>query len=172
MLRALFVASSLVVGLVPVSARAGDDWSRQRIAQHPISVELPGSASAEHSTSNWYLGKAETDSVRVEEEGIKLQANATVAPLTAIKIAGRDLIFYTTRETILGQSGGKVQSWTEVTRDGMEGKRLVYSVDDTHKGMMEVYVFDSTILTLDAVFPASTPERKVDRFFASMRRAQ
>jgi hypothetical protein len=155
-------------------ARAADDsaWNRLVVADAPVSVELPKKARSRHDSSSWGLGRTETDTLEVEAYGGRLSANATVAPSMAIRIAGHDLIHVTTRDTILRAHGGKRTSWESVKRSGFEGRRLTYEavVDGAPmKGTMEVFVFDTYIVTFDALLPLDAPKHAADRFFRSIR---
>jgi hypothetical protein len=158
--------------LCPLLGEAGTlSWKRLKIAEHPVSVELPGAPKVDHHTSTWGpFGTTETDALEAAAAGGTFSATATVAPSWAIKGAGRDLIFVTTRDKILRKHKGKVESWTKIQRAGLDGKRMTYKVRDAERvGVMEVFVRDPFILAFDAVFPAGTEDATVDRFFGSIR---
>lgn len=161
-------------GLVVVSATAHAEdtaWIRQAIAP-PVTVELPGEPTHEHQTQSWMLGTTETDTFFLEAFGGQLAASSTTAPATAVAIAGPDLIFTTTKSTILKQSGGAAVSWSPVERGGVKGRRLVYNVDENgkaHVGTMEVFVYEGRILTFDIRLPAGTPRGAAERFLSSLR---
>ncbi|MCB9664002.1 MAG: hypothetical protein H6732_07800 [Alphaproteobacteria bacterium] len=169
----LLAAAVCACVLAPLVGRADDlAWSRLVVAEHPVSVELPKRAKSRHQTSDWGLARAETDVLEVHAFGGVLSANATVAPSLAIRMAGHDLIFLTTRDTVLRKSGGAKVAWEEVSRSGVAGKRLTYTVDDHGtplRGTMEVYVFDPYIVTFDALLPSDAPADAADRFFKSIR---
>lgn len=154
------------------AAQADESWSRQQVADHPITVELPAPATSTHETSSWGpFGTAETDGLESPLQGGFLSAFATVAPSWAIRGAGRDLIFLTTRDTILRKRGGQARGWEPIERGGRRGMRLTYKVrgEPTRVGLMEVYVEDPFILAFEALLPEGTAPDAIDRFFGSIR---
>lgn len=161
----------LALLLVALPAEAGDGWRRARVGRHPFSVEVPEATTTDHRTSDWLLGRAETDSLRAALGAGRLSASVTVAPETALRLAGAYLVYTTTRQTILDEAKGRMTGWTDVTRAGLSGKRLTYEA--THagqpcRGVMEVYTTGPYILTIDALVPPGTPPGMVDRFLASV----
>ncbi len=167
-----FVSASLVALLLwPATPMAADDWERRKIADYPISVEVPGTPQDSHEVSNWGpFGTAKTDGLEVKYAGAEFAANATVVPEWAIKGAGLGLIYMTTRDTFLRKHKAKVTSWDDANRAGLQGKRLRYKVNSTGRaGVMEVYVNPPFIVTFDVLLPDSAVDVEADQFFASIR---
>lgn len=152
------------------SAWADEAWTRHDVGNHGLSVELPDARpETEHTSSFWVLGTAESDHVRAETASGAFAVSATVAPMSAIKMAGSSLIFSTTKDTFLRKMSGDAVSWEPCAREGLEGRRLVYRRKDSgHLGTMEVYVRDNLILTFDVQAPQERLGAVVDRFFASI----
>lgn len=158
------------IALTSASAWADDGWTRHDVGSHGLSVELPDARpETEHTSSFWVLGTAESDHVRAQTEAGAFAVSATVAPMSAIKMAGQPLIFSTTKDTFLRKMSGDAVSWEPCAREGLEGRRLVYRRKDSgHLGTMEVYVRDNLILTFDVQAPKERLGAVVERFFASI----
>lgn len=158
---------------LPLALHASPTWSRATVGKHPISVELPGTPSASHSTSSWGpFGTAETDAIEVQAHGGTMAAFATVAPSWAIKGAGLDLIVMTSKDKVIGKRRGRVRSSERIKRRGVSGKRLTYAfkeADAQRVGTLEVFVRDPFIVIFDVTVPEGTSPEIVERFFASIR---
>lgn len=173
-MRGWLVATVVVCAVLASRPARADDvaWSRLVVAEHPVSVELPKRVKSRHQTTDWGLARAETDMLEVHAFDGVLTANATVVPSMAISMAGPDLIHITTRDTILRKVGGRKVGWEPVTRSGVAGRRLTYTVERDGvvlQGTMEVYVFSPYIVTFDALLPPEAPPDAAERFFRSIR---
>jgi hypothetical protein len=152
---------------------ADGGWFRTQVGGHPVSVELRGPVETEDTESSWgAFGTAKTTALRAHVEGSELAATATVVPAWALRGAGNELVFMTTRDTFLRKRKGKARSWRSVERRGLKGKRLEYEIRSGtatgQTGTMEVYVMSPYILTFDAVSTDPSAAPTLDHFFSSI----
>jgi hypothetical protein len=142
---------------------ADGGWSRASVGTHPISVEVTGRVDTKVSSSSWGpFGTAETVQLLATHSAGELVAAASLVPVWALKGAGDDLVFTTTRDTILRKRKGRARSWRSIERAGHAGKRLEYVVVDSsgteQVGVMEVYVHSPYILTFDTLSTAASKQ--------------
>lgn len=150
-------------------------WARHGVPGQVVSLELPGAVEHRHSERRMIIGTVVSETLVVEWQNGWAAATVTTIPTLASAMATEGNIFGTTRKNVLSEHEATLETWADVTRDGLVGKRMTYASakDGPRRGVSEIFTWDDKVATITTVFdPGTAPPGHVERLFRSIRIAR
>ena len=148
-------------------------WKKFDLNAPYLSVDMPGAPKkiVRHTAS--FVGNIATDEYLVNDGIDAYSVEVTELPGFALIFVGPDSLYDHTKGALLGKTLSKVISFTDVTLNGVKGKRLVYDTPTKPghpemQGEARMFLSGDWLYVADSVVEMKGGETKQDRFFSSL----
>lgn len=168
----------MLLGVVAVGVRdvAGTDvapWKKFTSPAEHLSVLMPGVPAQSEKHNQSFVGDIITIVHTAKQGSDTYTIDYTSLPGFAITFSGKDGIYSHARNAVLAGTFSKSISYTDLTLNGIEGKKLVYDTPSKPghpemQGEARFFLVDHHLYTVDAVVQMNGAEAKLERFFASL----
>ena len=157
--------------ITSADASAGD-WSKFTLQTPYLAVDMPGTPTKKVEQNHSFIGDVSTDEYSAKDGIDTYSVEVTELPGFAVAFAGADSIYEHAKGMLLAKTLSKAISFTDVTLDGVQGKRLVYDTPTKPdhpemQGEARVFLLDDWLYVADAVVEMKGGDEKQARFFSS-----
>ena len=169
---------ALAVGITALAGPAanGDSkqtWKSLELKSQGLSVSMPGIATPKDIHTKSFIGEITTHEYYVDEGRDSYSVEFADLPGFAVAFSGRDTIYEHTKGALLKKTLGKPISFTDITLNGVQGKKLVYDTPTKldhpeMQGEARLFLFGHRLYVADAVVEMEDGEQKLTRFFSSL----
>lgn len=165
-------AATVLVGAA-VYATSPPAWTKFDSESKNFSVFMPGRPDSTELHNKTFVGDITTSVFTAHEDKDTYVVDYTPLPGFAVFFSGKDGIYNHAKAAILGKTYSKVISYTDVTLNGVQGKKLVYDTPSKPdhpemQGEARIFLFGDNLYTADAVVVMKGSDEKIDRFFSSL----
>ena len=155
-------------------AATADAWRSFTLETPYLAVDMPGTPTKSVRNDQSFVGDIATDEYRVKDGIDAYSVEVTELPGFALLFAGPDTVYDHTKGALLKATLSKVISFTDVTLDGTNGKRLVYDTPTKPghpemQGEARMFLSGDWLYVADTVVEMEGGESKQDRFFSSLK---
>jgi hypothetical protein len=175
---AWIVALTVVLGVavVGVQSAAGTSvapWTTFKSESEHLSVLMPGTPQAREKHNKSFVGDITTVEHYAKEGLDTYTVDYTSLPGFAISFSSADGIYDHAKSAVLKNTFSKPISYTDITLNGVQGKKLVYDTPTKPdhpemQGEAQFFLFGEHLYTVDAVVEMKGAEKKLERFFSSL----
>jgi hypothetical protein len=172
------VQTSLVLGFVVVvgfAERSNSNvaWKRFSLHDQGLTVSMPGEPKSKKLHSASFIGDIVTHEYYLDEGLDSYTVDFTDLPGFAVAFSGREIIYEHAKGALLLDTLSKPISFTDVTLNGVTGKKLVYDTPTKPghpemQGEARFFLAGDRLYTADAVVEMQGGDEKLARFFASL----
>ena len=173
-----FVLLTAVVGMAAVTgsnARGTEiaPWNTFDPDNQGFSVLMPGTPKAKEIHNKSFIGDVTTHEYDANDGLDTYSVDFTDLPGFAVIFAGSNTIYEHAKGALLKETLSKAISFTDVTLNGVKGKRLVYDTPSKPdhpemRGEARFFLFGDRLYGADAVVEIDNGKEKLDRFFSSL----
>lgn len=172
------VAFIVVLGVaaVGVQGAAGTSvapWIKFTSESEHLSVLMPGTPQAREKHNKSFVGDITTVEQSAKEGLDTYTIDYTTLPGFAISFSGTDGIYDHAKNAVLKDTISKPLSYTDITLNGVKGKKLVYDTPTKPghpemQGEAQFFLVGEHLYTIDAVVEMKGADKKLARFFSSL----
>ena len=161
----------MLAGRVAHAAGQGE-WKKFTLETPYLAIDMPGTPEKTLKQSHSFIGDVTTEEYSVDDGIDTYSVEVTELPRFAVRFAGADTIYDHAKGMLLTKTLSKAISFTDVTLDGVNGKRLVYDTPTKPghaemQGEARVFLSGDWLYVADAVVEMQGGEPKLERFFSS-----
>lgn len=165
-------AGTIVAGAA-VYATSPPAWTKFDSTSEKFSVLMPGTPETTELHNKTFVGDITTVVHTAHADEDTYMVDYTSLPGFAVSFSGKDGIYDHTKAAILKKTFSKAISYTDVTLNGVQGKKLVYDTPTKPdhpemQGESRFFLFGNNLYTADAVVSMKGADEKIDRFFSSL----
>lgn len=169
----------LVVGaflLLPAGSPAGAEeggggWITVAPASETYEVEMPIEPKKEVKKTSTFVGTVEDVSYRARDGDEVFLATSVKLPGMATFFMSDSFLLDSIRDSFLEKGNGTEKSYVDVKREGHDGKRLDFVMNDSdgkEDARAEFFLVDGKMLSFTGIVPQGHSMEEVDRFLASI----
>ena len=172
------VRTSLVLGFIAVvgfAERSSSNVAWQRFSLHDqgLTVSMPGEPKSKKLHSTSFIGDIVTHEYYLDKGLDSYSVDFTDLPGFAVAFSGNDIIYEHAKGALLLDTLSKPISFTDVTLNGVTGKKLVYDTPTKPghpemQGEARFFLTGDRLYIADAVVEMKGGNEKLARFFASL----
>jgi hypothetical protein len=156
-----------------VSGSANSTWRTFTLASQRLSVSMPGTPKSKEVHTKSFIGSITTNEYYVDDDPDSYSIEFTDLPGFAVSFSGPDVIYDHAKGALLKETLSKVISFTDVTLNGVKGKRLVYDTPTKPghpemQGEARFFLSGDRLYSADAVVLMADGSEKLERFFSSL----
>lgn len=171
-LTALAVATVAVSGSA-ANGRSSPDWKSFSIADQGLSVSMPGTPKTKVIGTKSFIGLLTTHEYFVDDSRDSYSIEFTDLPGFAVAFSGSQVIYEHAKGALLKQTLSKVISFTDITLNGVQGKKLVYDTPSKPdhpemQGEARLFLSADRLYIADAVVEMQGGNAKLNEFFSSL----
>jgi hypothetical protein len=173
MLLSILAAGSMAVVAFATTAGSNPSWKVFELESEGISVLMPGTPKTKEIHSKSFIGDITTHEFYVDDGRDAYSVEFTDLPGFAVAFSGSDSIYTHAKGALLKQTISKTISFSDITLNGVNGKKLVYDTPSKPdhpemQGEARFFLFGHRLYTADAVVEMSGGDEKLTRFFSSL----
>jgi len=148
-------------------------WTKFNLGTPYLTVDMPGKPKKTVRHDQSFVGDIATDEYIVNDGIDSYSVEVTELPGFALFFAGPETVYDHTKGALLKTTLSKAISFTDVTLDGVKGKRLVYDTPTKPghpemQGEARMFLSGSWLYVADSVVEMKGGEKKQDRFFSGL----
>ncbi|MDX1433298.1 MAG: hypothetical protein R3286_12705 [Gammaproteobacteria bacterium] len=169
-MRVITLATFVACGIAGASA---SEWKKFTLATPYLAIEVPDTPKkiVRHTAS--FLGDIATEEYLVNDGSDAYSVEVTELPGFALIFAGPDTLYEHTKGALLKKTLSRVISFTDITLNGVKGKRLVYDTPTKPghaemQGEARMFLSGDWLYVADAVVEMKGGDKKQERFFSSL----
>ena len=156
-----------------VTGSSASDWKEFTLESRGLSVLMPGTPKRKEIHDKTFIGEITTDEYYVEDARDSYSVELTDLPGFAVTFSGSDEIYEHAKGALLKSTLSKSISFSDVTLNGVKGKRLVYDTPTkpAHpemQGEARFFLVGDRLYIADAVVEMDGGDKKLNRFFSSL----
>jgi hypothetical protein len=168
----------VVIGVTILIASAANGhsetaWKELDLKSQGLSVLMPGNPKRKEIHNKSFIGDITTHEYYLNDGRDSYSVEYTDIPGFAVAFSGSDTIYEHAKGALLKKTFSKLVSFTDVTLNGVHGKRLVYDTPGKPdhpemQGEARFFLSGDRLYTADAVVEMVGGEKKMTRFFSSL----
>ena len=168
----------LAIGIAALAGPAANGGSKQtwktlELKAQGLSVSMPGTATPKNIHTESFIGEITTHEYYVDDGRDSFSVEFSDLPGFAVAFSGSDTIYEHTKGALLKKTLSKSMSFTEITLNGVKGKKLVYDTPTkpNHpemQGEARLFLFGHRLYVANAIVEMDGREEKFKRFFSSL----
>ncbi len=165
----------LLVMLIALTANGASNsaWQELRLEPEKLSVVMPGTAKKKEIHSSSFIGDITTHEYYVDDGADAYSVEYVNLPGFAVAFSGSDTIYEHAKGALLKETLSKTISFTDITLNGVRGKKLVYDTPTKSNhpemhGEARFFLFGHRLYIADAVVEMAGSEAKLGHFFSSL----
>lgn len=171
-LSILMIASMVLVGFAGI-ASSSPAWEKFNLESQGLSVLMPGAPKTKELLEKSFIGDITTHEYYVDDDRDSYSVEITDLPGFAVTFSGSKTIYEHAKGALLKTTLSKSISFSDVTLDGVKGKRLVYDTPTKPdhpemQGEARFFLLGDRLYSADAVVEMDGGAKKLDRFFSSL----
>lgn len=148
-------------------------WKIFTLESQSLSVSMPGTPKMKELHTESFIGNITTHEYYVDDTPDSYSVEFTDLPGFAVVFSGSDVIYDHAKGALLKQTLSKVISFTDVTLNGVKGKRLVYDTPTKPghpemQGEARFFLAGDRLYTADAVVKMGGGTEKLKQFFSTL----
>jgi len=173
-----FVLLTIVVAMMAVigpnaKGTVKTPWNNFVPDGQGFSVLMPGTPMVKEVHTKSFIGELTTHEYDANDGLDTYSVDFTDLPGFAVSFAGSDTIYEHAKGALLKETLSKGISFTDVTLNGVKGKRLVYDTPTKPdhpemEGEARFFLFGDRLYGADAVVAMNGGKEKLGRFFSSL----
>ena len=117
-----------------------------------LSAQLVGKVSHKTEKVDTAVGQIEHHTSSAQQEDARLSITATVVPSIVTRVLSDALLYRKARTELMARYDGKVVSWKACQHAGYSCRWLRYDTGDGKHGLARFYLYDGTLVVLNAVY--------------------
>jgi hypothetical protein len=117
-----------------------------------LSAQLVGKVSHKTETVDTAVGPIEHHTSTALHEDVRLSITATVVPSIVTRVLTDSLLYRKARSELMSRYDGKVVAWKSCQHAGYTCRWLRYETSDGKRGLARFYLYDGTLVVLNAVY--------------------
>ena len=134
---------------------------------------MPGTPQAREKHNKSFVGDITTIEHSAQEGLDTYTIDYTALPGFAISFSSTDGIYDHAKGAVLKNTFSKPISYTDITLNGVQGKKLVYDTPTKPdhpemQGEAQFFLVGNHLYTVDAVVEMKGADKKLERFFSSL----
>ena len=147
-------------------------WKKLDLETQGLSVLMPGTPKMKEIHTKSFIGDITTHEYSVEDGRDSYSVEYTNLPGFAVAFSGSDVIYDHAKGALLKTTLSKTISFSDITLNGVKGKRLVYDTPTKPghpemQGEARFFLVDDRLYSADAVVEMQGGDKKIERFFSS-----
>ncbi len=168
----------LAIGIAALAGPAANGGSKQtwktlELKAQGLSVSMPGTATPKNIHTESFIGEITTHEYYVDDGRDSYSVEYSDLPGFAVAFSGSDTIYEHTKGALLKKTLSKSMSFTDITLNGVKGKKLVYDTPTkpNHpemQGEARLFLFGHRLYIANVVVEMDGREEKLKRFFSSL----
>lgn len=169
----IVVAATLMLSGLTAFGASSPAWSKFELESKKLSVLMPGTPRKKELHDKSFIGDITTDEYYVDDGLDSYSVELTDLPGFAVAFSGPETIYEHAKGALLKTTLSKAISFTDITLNGVKGKRLVYDTP-TRPGHPEMqgearfFLFGNRLYSADSVVEMDGGSEKLSRFFSSL----
>jgi hypothetical protein len=149
-------------------------WKKLQLESQGLSVSMPGTATPKDIHTKSFIGDITTHEYYVDDGRDSYSVEFSDLPGFAVTFSGSEVIYEHAKGALLKKTLSKSISFTEITLNGVKGKRLVYDTPSKAdhpemQGEARFFLFGHRLYIADAVVEKDESQEKLKRFFSSLK---
>jgi hypothetical protein len=169
----IFAAGIVVMTMPAVESSETDAWKKFALDDQSFSVSMPGVPVSKEVHTNSFIGDVTTHEYYVDDGLDSYSVEFTDLPGFAVSFSGNETIYEHAKGALLKKTLSKSIAFTDVTLNGVHGKKLVYDTPSkpNHpemQGEARFFLVDDRLYTADAVVEMTEGSDKLTHFFSSL----
>ena len=121
----------LAIGIAALAGPAANGGSKQtwktlELKAQGLSISMPGTATPKNIHTESFIGEITTHEYYVDDGRDSYSVEYSDLPGFAVAFSGSDTIYEHTKGALLKKTLSKSMSFTDITLNGVKGKKLVY----------------------------------------------
>jgi len=173
---AVAMVFALVLAAVCASAASGStspDWKSFSLDDKGLSVSMPGTPTTRDNRIKSFVGILTTHEYFVDDALDSYIIEFTDLPGFAVSFSGKDDIYEHARGALLKKTLSKAISFTDITLNGVRGKKLIYDTPTKPghpemQGEARFFLAGDRLYIADAVVKMDGGDAKLKAFFSSL----
>lgn len=163
-----------VIGVQDAMGTSKPAWSEFKSESEHLSVLMPGMPKAREKHNKTFVGDIKTFEHSAREGLDTYTVDYTILPGFAVSFSGNDGIYQHAKNAVLKATFSKPISFTDVTLNGVQGKKLVYDTPtrpdhpEMH-GEAQLFLVDDHLYTVNAIVEMNGADEKLEHFFSSLK---
>jgi hypothetical protein len=172
-LSILTTASMILVGFAGI-ASSSPAWKMFELESQDLSVLMPGTPRTKELHEKSFIGDITTHEYYVDDDRDSYSVEITDLPGFAVTFSGSKTIYEHAKGALLKTTLSKSISFSDVTLDGVKGKRLVYDTPTKPdhpemQGEARFFLSGHRLYIADAVVEMDGGNEKLEHFFSSLK---
>ena len=171
----LAILVAAVTTLLGPTANGGSSpaWKKFVLTNQGLSILMPGTPKMKEIHNKSFIGEITTHEYYLGDGRDSYSVDYTDLPAFAVAFSGNDTIYEHAKGSLLKTTLSKAVSFTDVTLNGMHGKKLVYDTPTKPghpemQGEARLFLSGHRLYVADAVVEMEGGEEKMTRFFSSL----
>jgi hypothetical protein len=155
----------------PAAAEEPASWVAVEPENEPFSVRMPVAPERQVKETSTFLGTVEEVSYVAEHGEVQILATRVDLPTVATMFLSDESLLDRIRDSYIEKGNGTEKSYTDVTRDGVAGKRLDLVMDKPggkEDARAEFFLVDDQMVSFTGMVPLGTPLDEVDRYLETI----
>jgi hypothetical protein len=154
-------------------ATSSSAWEKFELESQGLSVLMPGTPKAKEIHDKSFIGDITTREYFVDIDRDSYSVESTDLPGFAVAFSGSEVIYEHAKGALLKTTLSKSFSFSDITLNGVKGKRLVYETPTKPghpemQGEARFFLFGDRLYIADAVVEMDGGNEKLNRFFSSL----
>jgi hypothetical protein len=117
-----------------------------------LSARLGGQVSHKTETVKTAVGEIEHHTSSAKQGDAKLSITATVLPAVATNVMSDAMLYRKARGELLSRYDATLVSWKACQHAGYTCRMLKYETEDGYYGMARLYLYEGTLVVLNAIY--------------------
>ena len=170
----VFLLGMTAMFFCAIQSEGKEAWKELVLDDKRLSVSMPGSPRSKEIHTISFLGDIVTREYYVVDGADAYSVEFTDLPGFGVDFVGTDDIYDHAKSALLKKTLSKILAFTDITLNGVHGKKLIYDTPTKPghpemQGEARFFLVDDRLYTADAVVEMSQGERKLSRFFSSLK---